>query len=156
MTNHLVQFNITKLKADLDDPIMKEFRDFLAPVNLLAEESPGFVWRFSDEGGDAAIDVETPFEDPMIFVNMSVWEDLKSLRDYTYNTVHSYFLKNRKKWSEKLDGHQIVLWWVRDGILPTLEEAKQKLDLLTQKGPTFEAFSLTEPYNADATRMNGD
>lgn len=154
MNHHLVQFNITKLKADLDDPIMKEFRDFLAPVNQLAEESKGFVWRFSDESGEAAINVETPFEDPLIFVNMSVWENLTSLRDYTYNTVHSYFLKNRKKWSEKLEGHQIVLWWVREGDLPTLAEAKQKLDQLAANGSSFEAFSLNEPYDINGNRMS--
>lgn len=144
---HLAQFNITKLKADLDDPIMKEFKDFLAPVNQLAEESPGFVWRFKDETGDAAIDVETPFEDPMIFVNMSVWENCESLRSYTYDTVHSYFLKSRKKWSEKMDSHQVVLWWIKEGHIPNLEEAKQKLDQLETEGPTPSAFGIQKIFD---------
>ncbi|SMD34069.1 protein of unknown function [Reichenbachiella faecimaris] len=148
---HLAQFNITKLKADLDNPMMKEFRDFLAPVNLLAEESPGFVWRFKDENGDAAIEVETPFEDPSIFVNMSVWEDYESLRSYTYDTVHSYFLKSRKKWSEKMDSHQVVLWWVEKGQVPSLALAKNKLDQLEQQGSSPSAFSLRELYLADGT-----
>lgn len=151
---HLAQFNITKLKADLDNPIMKEFKDFLAPVNQLAEESPGFVWRFKDESGDAAIDVDTPFEDPMIFVNMSVWEDYETLRAYTYDTVHNYFLKSRKKWSEKMDSHQVVLWWVAEGHIPSLEEAKSKLDQLEQQGATPTAFGLRELYQADGTRLS--
>lgn len=139
---HLVQFNITKLKADLENPIMKEFRDFLAPVNELAESSPGFVWRLKDDTGDAAIDIDTPFDDPMIFVNMSVWEDFETLRNYTYNTVHSYFLKNRAKWSDKMDGHQVVLWWKPEGQYPSLAEAKLKLELLQNNGPSTEAFDL--------------
>lgn len=150
---HLAQFNITKLKADLDHPIMKEFRDFLSPINLLAENSSGFVWRFKDESGEAAIEVETPFEDPMIFVNMSVWEDYESLRAYTYDTVHSYFLKSRKKWSEKMDSHQVVLWWVEEGHVPDLEEAKAKLDQLEKEGSSASAFSLRELYLADGTPM---
>lgn len=153
-TYYLAQFNITKLKADLDDPIMKEFKDFLAPVNQLAEESPGFVWRFKDETGDAAIDVETPFEDPMIFVNMSVWEDYESLRAYTYDTVHSYFLKSRKKWSEKMDNHQVVLWWIEAGHIPSLEEAKSKLDQLEKQGSTPSAFGLRELYKADGKPLH--
>lgn len=148
---HLAQFNITKLKADLDHPIMKEFRDFLSPINLLAENSSGFVWRFQDESGEAAIEVETPFEDPMIFVNMSVWENYESLRAYTYDTVHSYFLKSRKKWSEKMDSHQVVLWWVEEGHVPDLEEAKAKLDQLEKEGSSASAFSLRELYLADGT-----
>ena len=44
-TFHLAQFNISRLKAPLDDPSLKEFVDFLDPVNAFAEQSPGFVWR---------------------------------------------------------------------------------------------------------------
>jgi hypothetical protein len=40
----LAEFNISRLKAPLDDPSMKEFVDFLDPVNTFAEQSPGFVW----------------------------------------------------------------------------------------------------------------
>jgi hypothetical protein len=40
---HLAQYNIIRLKDELDSPIIKEFKDFLAPVNLLAEESDGFI-----------------------------------------------------------------------------------------------------------------
>ncbi|WP_422361314.1 DUF3291 domain-containing protein [Reichenbachiella sp.] len=148
-TYNLAQLNITKLKADLDDPIMKEFKDFLAPVNQLAEESPGFVWRFKDETGEAAIDVETPFEDSMIFINMSVWTDYESLRAYTYDTVHSYFLKSRKKWSEKIDGHQVVLWWIEQSHVPTLAEAKSKLDTLEKNGPTPSAFGLQKIFEPE-------
>lgn len=153
-THQLAQLNITKLKAGLEDPIMKEFKDFLAPVNQLAEESAGFVWRLKDENGEAAIDVESPFEDPMIFVNMSVWEDFESLRFYTYDTVHSYFLKSRKKWSEKMDSHQVVLWWIEKDHIPTLVEAKVKLDQLEQQGSSPSAFSLRELYLADGTKVS--
>lgn len=60
---HLAQFNIIKLKDELDSPIISEFKDFLAPVNKLAETSPGFVWRLKDDGGEDATNIETPYED---------------------------------------------------------------------------------------------
>ncbi|WP_299675763.1 DUF3291 domain-containing protein [uncultured Tenacibaculum sp.] len=146
-TKHLAQFNIIKLKDELDSPIIKEFRDFLAPVNLLAEESEGFVWRLKDESGENATDIETPYEDKLIFVNMSVWENYDFLRDYTYKTVHSYFLKNRKKWSNEIEGHKAVMWYIEKGHIPTLTEAKEKLDLLNKNGSSVEAFNMVNIYN---------
>ena len=53
-TFHLAQFNISRLKAPLDDPSLKEFVDFLDPVNAFAEQSPGFVWRLTAADGAAA------------------------------------------------------------------------------------------------------
>lgn len=133
----LAQINIARMLAPLESEAMKEFRDFLAPVNLLAEASPGFIWRYSDEN---AHQFEMPWEDEMIIVNMSVWENVASLKSFTYETVHSYFLKSRKKWFHQLDHPHSVLWWVEDGYIPTLTEAKAKLELLKKKGPTEDAF----------------
>ena len=51
---HLTQANVARFKASLNDPLMKEFTDFLEPVNKLAEESPGFIWRLTDDDGRSA------------------------------------------------------------------------------------------------------
>ncbi|MEQ8582258.1 MAG: DUF3291 domain-containing protein [Marinoscillum sp.] len=150
---HLAQFNIIKLKDQLDSPVVKEFRDFLAPVNQLAEESPGFVWRLKDDQGESAANVETPYEDELIFVNMSVWLNYDYLKAYTYQTVHSYFLKSRKKWSLEIEGHRAVMWYVEEGQIPSLTEAKAKLDLLNQSGSSSKAFSMTDIYDADGSRL---
>ena len=150
---HLAQFNIIKLKDQLDSPVVKEFRDFLAPVNQLAEESPGFVWRLKDDQGESAANVETPYEDELIFVNMSVWLNYDYLKAYTYQTVHSYFLKSRKKWSLEIEGHRAVMWYVEEGQIPSLTEAKAKLDLLNQSGSSGKAFSMTDIYDSDGSRL---
>ena len=69
---HLAQINIARMLAPIDDPIMAEFVAQLAPVNALADESPGFVWRLQSEAGDAtSIKV---YDDDMIIVNLTVWE----------------------------------------------------------------------------------
>ena len=58
---HLAQANVARFKGALDDPIMKEFVDFLEPVNKFAEESEGFVWRLKDEEGRSSSFIESPF-----------------------------------------------------------------------------------------------
>ena len=40
---HLAQLNIGRVRAPLEDPIMKGFVDRLADLNALADASPGFV-----------------------------------------------------------------------------------------------------------------
>ncbi|MGR3810278.1 DUF3291 domain-containing protein [Jiulongibacter sp. NS-SX5] len=150
---HLAQFNIIRLKDELDSPVIKEFRDFLAPVNLLAEESPGFIWRLKDEGGESATDLETPYEDKLIFVNMSVWKDYASLKEYTYKTVHSYFLKSRKKWASEIQGHRAVMWYIESGHIPTLDEAKAKLESLNINGSGPDAFSMTEIFDVNGQAL---
>lgn len=42
---NLAQINIAKMLAPLEDPVMADFVNNLEPMNLLAEKSPGFVWR---------------------------------------------------------------------------------------------------------------
>lgn len=156
MTNpsyNLAQFNIIKLKDHLDSPIIKEFKDFLAPVNQFAEESPGFVWRLKGENGTSATDIETPYDDKLIFVNLSVWNTYEELKAYSYQTVHNYFLKSKKKWANKMDGHQAVLWWIPAKDTPTVIEAKEKLDLLNQLGSSAKAFSMTQLYSPEGKKL---
>ena len=155
----LAQFNIARLSAPLDAPSMKEFVDFLAPVNRFAEESPGFVWRLTAPDGASSSYLPSPYEDAMIVPNMSVWTDIESLRSFVYQTVHAYFLKSRKKWFEKLTDTQVVLWWVPNGHLPTVEEGKQKLQQLLEHGPSPEAFTFQDafdPAGNQLTRRPGD
>lgn len=136
----LAQINIAHMKAAQDDPIMKEFVDFLDPINKLAEESKGFVWRLVGEPTEPS-----PWSN-MVIINMSVWEDIESLKDFTYNTAHSYFVRSRKKWFEYLGRPHYVMWWVNEGYIPSLAEAAEKLDLLAEIGPSKDAFTFAKPF----------
>lgn len=133
----IAQINIARMVAPLESTKLKEFRDFLGPVNSLAESSPGFLWRYADEN---AFQFEMPWADDMILVNLSLWKDVAALQNFTYQTVHSYFIKSKKKWFHQLDHPHYVLWWVEEGHIPTLVEGKEKLDLLLAQGPTEAAF----------------
>ena len=134
--------------APLDAPLMKEFVDFLDPVNRFADESPGFVWRMQGKGGQASSYLPSPFADPLMITNLTVWADLDALRGFTYQTVHRYFLQSRRKWFDRVDGHQLVLWWIPAGEIPTLAEAKRRLELLEGYGPSAEAFTLQAAFDA--------
>ena len=153
MGYHLAQANIAKFRAKLDDPIMKEFVDFLEPVNCFAEESPGFIWRLKDGEGRPASYIESPFKDEMMAINVSVWENLEALKDFVYGSVHSYFLRNKKKWFD-LNGTSIfVLWWIPEGTVPTLDVTKEKLELLEENGPSPQAFTLREFYDINGNKV---
>jgi hypothetical protein len=153
MAYHLAQANIAKFRAKLDHPIMKEFVDFLEPVNRFAEESDGFVWRLKDNQGRSASYIESPFKDEMMAVNISVWKDVDSFKNFVYGSVHSYFLRNKKKWFDLKGTSQFVLWWMPIGELPTLTLAKQKLELLEEKGPCPRAFTMKEFYDSKGCRI---
>ncbi|MEL6193904.1 MAG: DUF3291 domain-containing protein [Bacteroidota bacterium] len=149
---HLAQINISRLLAPLDDPMIKEFNDFIDPVNKLGEDSPGFVWRLKDESGASSSHVETPFDDDII-VNFTVWENLESLYAFSFTTVHAYFLKNRNKWFGKYEGNRLAMWWIPAGHIPSLEEGVEKLRKLDAEGPSPEVFTFKVLYGPDGTAM---
>ena len=142
----LAQLNIARLKAPLDAPETKEFNDFIDPINRLAEESPGFVWRLTGNFGESSAQLDTPFGDDMLLVNLSVWESVDQLRNFSYQTVHSYFVRNRSKWFQRLGHPHLVMWWVPDNHRPTQAEAKERLDHLIAEGPSPHAFNFSKVY----------
>jgi hypothetical protein len=83
----------------------------------------------------------------MMITNLTVWTDLESLRVFTYETVHRYFLQSRRKWFDRIASKQLVLWWVPAGQIPTLDEAKAKLHVLEERGSTATAFTLQDAFD---------
>lgn len=130
--------------APVDDPLIADFMAQLDRINALADEAPGFVWRLQTEEGNAT-DIHA-YDDPLLLVNMSVWENIETLKGYTYGKQHAEILRKRLNWFEKLDKPHMVLWWVPAGHIPTTEEAKQRLDILEQLGPTPEGFTFKESF----------
>jgi Domain of unknown function (DUF3291) len=143
---HLAQLNVAYPRAPLDDPSMAGFADDLVRINARADAAPGFVWRLVGEDSDDATSLR-PFG-PDLMVNMSVWESVEALRDFTYRDgVHLESLRRRREWFShgKLGAH-LVLWWIPAGTIPTLDEARRRLTLLDRDGPGPDAFTLREPY----------
>ncbi len=100
MTNfELAQLKIARMVAPLESPEMSEFVDNLGPINALAEQSPGYVWRLQTEEGDAT--AMRPFGDDWL-VNMSVWADVKSLKNFVYQSAHVEIIHRRREWFVKI------------------------------------------------------
>jgi len=145
MTNyHLAQVNIARMLAPLEDPLMADFVALLDDINALADRSPGFVWRLQTESGNATY--IRPYVDDRIIVNLSVWESVEHLKDYVYRSAHAEVMRRRSQWFEKFDGPYLALWWIEAGHIPTVEEAKERLDHLRKHGESEFAFSLKRVY----------
>ncbi|QRY78495.1 DUF3291 domain-containing protein [Pseudomonas sp. PDNC002] len=141
---HLAQVNIARARAPLDHPLMKGFVDQLDHINALAERSPGFVWRLQTEEGDAtSIRV---FDDPLIIVNLSVWESVEALKDYVYGGEHLQVLRSKRDWMERLPAPSLALWWLPEGELPDVQMARERLDCLRQEGPSPKVFTFARPF----------
>ncbi|RLT40531.1 MAG: DUF3291 domain-containing protein [Chloroflexi bacterium] len=142
--SHLAQLNIARMRFALDDPRMADFVDGLARINALADATPGFVWRLQSESGNAT-DIQA-FDDPYLLVNMSVWESSDALRAYVYRSKHADFLRRRKEWFVAMETPMQVLWWVAAGHMPTVSQAKERLEHLTIHGPTPQAFTFRAAF----------
>lgn len=147
MNYQLAQANVAYALVPTDHPQMADYIARLDEMNLLADRSPGFVWRYITDSRDPN---QREFEDPSVLFNMSVWTSVDALHHYTYATAHSEVYAARKKWfadvKAVVGGHALALWWIPEGTLPSVEDAKRKLQLITDQGPTEEAFSLKKRF----------
>jgi len=141
---HLAQINVARMLAPLDDPIMADFVAQLDAINAVADQSQGFVWRLQTEEGNATS--INAFENDCILVNMSVWESVEVLHQYTYRSQHAGVFRDRKKWFVPYDGPYFTLWWIPAGHIPSVEEGKERLEMLRLNGPTPEAFTFKKHF----------
>jgi hypothetical protein len=150
MTHHLVHFNLATARGGLDEPVMATFVAMLEHVNRLAGESPGFVWTpAGTEAGDGAV----IFDNPRALANISLWRSLEELHRFVYTGVHGGAVRRKEEWFEPVDGPAYVLWWIIAGELPTIVEAKQRLERLKAEGPTAAAFTFSAPFDAGGARI---
>jgi GNAT superfamily N-acetyltransferase len=137
---HLAQLNIGRIVAPLDHPRLEPFVSNLDAVNALAEASPGYVWRLQTDEGDAT--ALRPYPDPDVIVNLTVWESVESLKQFVYQGDHLAIFRRRREFFEVPSQAYVVLWWVPEGHIPSLEEAKDRLDFLRRHGPSPWAFTF--------------
>ncbi len=145
MKRHLAQLNIAKLRHPIDDPAIADFVDGLPVVNGAGEQSPGYIWRLQSDDGDAT-DIQV-FDDPLIIVNLTVWESLDALKAFAYRGIHRDFFRRRAEWFVE-DASRTALWWVPAGVLPTTDDAKRRLEFIDVFGASPYAFTMGQSQPA--------
>ncbi len=144
---HLAQINIAQAQDEMDTPTMQGFVNRLEEINSIADNADGFIWRLQSEEGDTtSIRV---FDDPLLLVNMSVWQDIASLKNYVYRTAHVELIQDREAWFNKIKPKHQALWWVPAGHIPSIEEGKERLDYLRKHGPSSHAFIFAKPFEPE-------
>jgi hypothetical protein len=139
----LAQVNIARLIHPIDAPQTRAFVDNLERINLLAEAQPGFVWRLVGEGDDAT-DIAA-YDDPTVIINVSVWRDIASLAAFVYRSEHVRIMRRRREWFHEARMH-LALWWIEAGSMPSVADARDRLQRLEASGPTQFAFTFANPF----------
>lgn len=140
---HLAQVNVARMLEPLDSPRLADFVAALDPINAVADDAPGFVWRLQSEDGDATS--IRAFDDDLMLVNMSVWASLEALGDFVYRSAHAGVMRRRREWFEPMQTY-VALWWIEAGHIPTVAEAKERLEHLDANGATPHAFTFKTPF----------
>ncbi len=138
----LAQLNIGTMVGPRDDPRVQPFFDALDEINALAEASPGFVWRLTDESGQNATGIQYA----------------ESLFTYVYKTAHTGIMAQRRGFFEPppKDRAYQVLWWVPAGTKPSVNDGLAKLWHLDRFGPTPLAFTFKQRFPAPGNAIGGE
>jgi hypothetical protein len=150
-TYQLAQINIGVPLGPVDSPVLADFVAALEPINRIADQSQGFVWRLQTSEGDATA-VKWP-ADERVIINMSVWETVESLSDFVYRSAHTDVMRQRRRWFEAMKVY-MVLWWIPAGHIPTVAEAEERLRHLEEHGPTAFAFTFRKPFPPPGVRRD--
>ena len=153
---HLAELNVGRLLAPTDDPRVTDFMNALDRINGLGKRMPGFVWMMEGSGEPGTGNTENAIgDDPQFVANLTVWEDVASLEQFVWNTVHRQFYDRRAEWFEILGKMHFVMWRVPQGHRPTLDEALERLDHLRARGASDHAFDWAWLEQAQLWKRHG-
>lgn len=142
----IAQLNLSWSRGPLHSRVMAGFVRRSASVDAAARRADGFCWRHPVGEGDG-----TAFGDPSIVVNLSTWRDLDALLAFVHHDpAHRDVLRLGDRWFTRPAAPSQVLWWVPAGHRPDLTEARARLDLLADSGPTPRAFTAAVPFGPAA------
>jgi Domain of unknown function (DUF3291) len=135
---HLAQINVGQARHHMDDARMVGFTSRIEAINLLADRSPGFVWRLQSESGNA-LDIFVS-DDPRFQINVSVWETIEALENFVWKTAHAKVYAGKAAWFEHQEVAITAFWWVPIGHEPTPAEGMVRLQHLPDHGPSEASF----------------
>ena len=140
----IAHFNVARLRYPPGDPRVAGFIDNVPKINAIAERSPGYVWRWSDEA--AAISDAFAFQavdnDVRLAISLSVWTSVEDLWHFVNKTMHGSFLRRRSEWFEAWSGPNYVVWPHSDTEPPTVADGWARLKLLAEQGASPAAYDF--------------
>jgi hypothetical protein len=156
------------MKAPYGDPIVKGFEDLTPSTFAVAEQSPGFVERATEQGepaphlsnfeqnwgkwGKFAVprfyDGGYSIETDTRAGTLSLWRDVNSVHTFVYRSMHRNALAKRAEWFRKAEWPTYAMWWVPDHAIPTWHEASARLEHLNDHGATPIAFDFHRRFLA--------
>jgi hypothetical protein len=136
---HLVHANIAIMRAPFDDPLMAGFVARIDEIDALAQACPGYVSQPTppDEGSVYA---------GRSMLNLSIWESVESLEQFTYGGEHALMLERRAEWFHQYDRPNYVLFWFPEGQIPTEKEVQNRIGHLAAVGATPYAFTFDQHF----------
>lgn len=109
----LAEVNLAWIRYPLEDPRMSTMREEIVRINRLGDQPPGFIWR-----------------------------SVQDLRAYVYHSEHVAFFRQRREWFVSPLREPVAMWWVKDGVRPSVDDAMARLARLWERGSTTEAFTF--------------
>jgi hypothetical protein len=139
LTYHLIHANVALSRAALDDEIMDGFVQQIEEINGIASSSPGFISQPTPEDAGVIYNGEW-------LLNMSVWDSIEHLDQFTHKGLHAVALDNRHRWFKEQIKPNYVLFWFEAGRIPRESEIQQRIDHLAKYGPTPYAFNFKHNF----------
>lgn len=146
----LAQVNLARLRFPLDSLRTAEFVAAVDRINHLADQSAGFVWRYRTRDPHPSAEQETG--DPLMVINLSVWQSYEHLHAYVYRSRHGHYVRRRYEWFDRIPTPATALWWVPAGHRPTPAEGLARLSHLRTYGSTPQAFTVRCRFDPSGRR----
>jgi hypothetical protein len=75
---------------------------------------------------------------------MRPWETADDLGKFVFQTVHRTIYARKHEFFEMPKENTVAMWWIEPGHVPTIAEAKERLDHLNAHGPSAFAFGWAD------------
>ena len=152
------------LHETFEHPRIRGFIDRIPDVYARAEGSEGFLGRSvrdpetgeDDWGGFVCPQFFADEPPDHVVATFSLWCDLESVMAFVYTAHHGEALRKRRQWFREGDHPVLAAWWVADDHQPTWREAADRMEKLHANGPTPEAFTFGNAFDANGNRYRAD
>ncbi len=153
---HLAFYTFGILERSLDDARSQEYYALGPAIFSSAAGTDGFIARAPTPAGGRTARFFDPARHGCAVQTLTVWRDLESVYAYAYRGTHVAAFRRRADWFIPRQWSSYAAWWVAEGAMPTWEEAIARFELLHDRGPTPDAFTFKEPFDAAGAPLSLD